>query len=887
MRYLFAILLCTLFGTQALQAQIYDPVKWNTRYVQVSEQEFELIFEAKIQDGWAIYSQYLDGDDGPIPTSFDYNKGSHFELIGKNEESGNRKESYDKVFQMNLIKFKKKAIFSQKVKVSDLSKPISGFLEFMTCDETKCLPPDQVDFEFKLEAKAVDGRSGDSGAAPKTEDVASEQKKEAPAASSTKEKEATAKSPAPEEKVAESSSEEEAAPAEMPTEASSSKQSGIFDPVKWSFEIKKVSDEEYDLVYKAKIADGWHIYSQNIEGDDGPIPTEFYFVENEAVERVGAVAEDGPKRIKEYDEVFAMELTKFKKEAIFTQRIKVSDPNTEIKGDVNFMTCEATRCLPPTLVPFVAKPASLSAIIGDQASDLDAQPSGPNESLSVAGGFSIPRPDLEKPVAQCGNSEPTEESTSIWRIFILGLLGGFVALVTPCVFPMIPLTVSFFTKGSENKRKGILNAVWYGASILLVYLVLSLPFHLMDSVNSDVLNEISTNVWLNLAFFAIFMFFAFSFFGYYELTLPSSWTSKSTSAEGIGGALGTFFMALTLALVSFSCTGPILGTLLAGALSSDGGAMQLTAGMGGFGLALALPFGLFAAFPGWLNSLPKSGGWLNTVKVVLGFVEVALAFKFLSNADLVKHWGILKIEPFLIIWILTAIGLGLYLFGKIKFPHDSPLKKITATRWVLGASAFLFAAYLLSGFRYNEETKTFTSLTLLSGLAPPVGYSFIYPNDCPVNLDCFKNLDDGLAYAKKTGKPIMIDFTGYACVNCRKMEEHVWPKKSVYDKLKNDYILISLYVDDRKELPEEEQVVVDKKTGGKRKLRTYGNKWAHFQAEYFDNNSQPYYVLLSADGQQLLNNPVGFTPDDAEYANFLECGLKAFTGGEQEQIGQK
>ncbi|MEM9918025.1 MAG: cytochrome c biogenesis protein CcdA [Bacteroidota bacterium] len=878
MRYLFLLLIGIFGGLNLASAQIYNPVSWNTRYVQKSDQQFDLIFEATIKDGWSIYSQYLESEDGPIPTSFEYNPGTHFELVGKNEESGNRKESYDKVFQMNLIKFSKKAVFTQTVKVKDLSKPISGFLEFMTCDATKCLPPDQVDFEFKLEAKAADKRSGDNSTKGQEEAATTAERTE------SKVNESPSKNA---EKVAEAakSTVVEEAP-EVPmvdVEPEAADNDGILEPVKWDIELKKVSDSEYDIVYHAKIQDGWHIYSQFLEGDDTPEPTALFFNESPAYAIVGKATEEGPKKITEFDEMFEMELTKFKKEAFFTQRIKVDDPNTEIRGDVSFMCCDATRCLPPTMMPFVALPAAGKALIGDDASNL-ADVANDSEVNST---YAIPRPDLQNPAVQCGEVEKVEAASNIWRIFILGFLGGFVALLTPCVFPMIPLTVSFFTKGSQDKRKGILNAIWYGLSILLVYLVLSIPFHLMDSVDSDILNQISTNVWLNLAFFFIFLFFAFSFFGYYELTLPSSWTNKSSSAEGVGGFLGTFFMALTLALVSFSCTGPILGSLLAGALSSDGGAMQLTAGMGGFGLALALPFGLFAAFPSWLNSLPKSGGWLNTVKVVLGFAEVALAFKFLSNADLVEHWGILKIEPFLIIWALTAIGLGLYLFGKIKFPHDSPLKKINATRWVLGTTAFLFAAYLISGFRYNEDTKTFTSLTLLSGLAPPVGYSFIYPNDCPNNLDCFKDLDDGLAYAKKTGKPIMIDFTGYACVNCRKMEEHVWPKKSIHDRLKNDFVLISLYVDDRKKLPEEEQVVVEKKTGGKRKLRTYGDKWAHFQAEYFNINAQPFYVLLSSDGQ-LLNTPVGYTPDEIEYASFLDCGLKAVTGNEEpQQLGQK
>lgn len=427
------------------------------------------------------------------------------------------------------------------------------------------------------------------------------------------------------------------------------------------------------------------------------------------------------------------------------------------------------------------------------------------------------------------------------------------------------------------------NAFLYGFFIFAIYLLLSLPFHLLDSINPNILNDISTNVWLNVSFFVIFMFFAFSFFGYYDISLPSSFSNKVSSAEGIGGFLGIFFMALTLALVSFSCTGPILGSLLAGALSSDGGAWQLTAGMGGFGLALALPFALFAAFPGWMNSMPKSGGWLTTVKVVLGFLELALAFKFLSNADLVKHWGLLKIEPFLIIWILVALGMAAYLFGLIRFPHDTKMKKLSPVRGGLAVISLIFAIYLMSGFRYNEETKTFTSLSLLSGLAPPVGYSFIHPKDCPQNLNCFHDLSEGLAYAKARNMPVFLDFTGYACVNCRKMEEHVWVKEEVYNILSKEYVVISLYVDDKTELPENEQVTLTFKTGGQKKIRTKGDKWAFFQTDNFNNNSQPWYALVTNTGT-LLNTPVGYTPEVKDYVNFLQCGLDAYKAAEGKEL---
>ena len=409
-----------------------------------------------------------------------------------------------------------------------------------------------------------------------------------------------------------------------------------------------------------------------------------------------------------------------------------------------------------------------------------------------------------------------------------------------------------------------------------VYLILSIPFHLLDSINPDILNEISTNVWLNVLFFLVFVFFAFSFFGYYELTLPSKWTNYSSNAEGAGGIFGVFFMALTLSIVSFSCTGPILGSLLAGSLSSDGGAWQLSAGMGGFGLALGLPFALFAMFPNMLRALPKSGGWLNTTKVVLGFLELALAFKFLSNADLVQHWGLLKIEVFLGIWILIFFGLALYIFGLLRFPHDSPLKKLSFLRLSSGILVLAFVTYLGTGFKFNTATNTFTPLTLLSGLAPPVGHSILYPNDTPNNFKSFKDFKKGVAYAKKVNKPILLDFTGYACVNCRKMEEIIWPKPSISRYFEKEYVLISLYVDDKKELPESQKISVKRLDGGSRVLSNYGHKWAHFQTEFFQSNSQPFYVILSSDAKIELGPKVGYTPAETDYEAFLKIGLENF-----------
>lgn len=814
-------------------AQIYNPVKWAFTSQHVSDDQYLLVFEATIEPNWAVYSQYLESDEGPVATSITFEQTEAIELIGNAKESGHKKEGFDALFEMNVIKFFDEFRIEQLVKYRG-NVPVTGYLNYMTCDDTRCLPPADVDFSFNLksEAKSQGGmdqedQGQEDGAAAnaefaddlviKTDDIGI-----------------------------------------AGLEDDGIERQDLVEPVKWSANYQLKEGKPY-VTFKAVIDEGWHIYGQEIDGD-GPIPTAFLIGDEKTI-----LPAETPHARTEADEFFeGLVIKKIKKEASFSLAVEGVEV---IEGEIEYMSCNDTQCTFPAPLPFKIDPQQSQVVLGSEVYTSQGVKAEERD-------YAISAEAVSTPVGTCGHQHEIK-SKGLWGIFFLGFVGGLVALLTPCVFPMIPLTVSFFTKGSENRRKGIQRAFWYGAFILLVYLILSIPFHLLDSVNPGILNEISTNVFLNIFFFLIFLFFAFSFFGYYEITLPSSWTNKASSAEGIGGILGIFFMALTLALVSFSCTGPILGTLLAGALTSDGGAIQLTAGMGGFGLALALPFALFAAFPAWLSTLPKSGGWLNTVKVTLGFIELALAFKFLSNADLVKRWGLLKIEPFLVIWILIFLGLAIYLFGKLRFPHDSPIKKLSFLRVSTGILSLAFAIYLGSGFMVNQDTRTFKSLKLLSGLAPPSGYSWLHPNDCPNDLDCFKDLEKGLSHAKKVGKPIMIDFTGHACVNCRKMEEHVWPQKPVIDRLKEDYVLISLYVDEKIPLPEEDQIVVKKKTGNMQKLRTYGNKWEHFQSEYFNNNSQPYYVLLSPDGQ-LLNHPVGYTPDVEEYAAFLDCGLNVF-----------
>ncbi|WP_108425717.1 protein-disulfide reductase DsbD family protein [Flagellimonas amoyensis] len=627
-------------------------------------------------------------------------------------------------------------------------------------------------------------------------------------------------------------------------------------PAIWSHQVNKISDTEYELVFTAKIMDGWHIYSQyTVEG--GSLPSEFTFEKaGEDYELVGQTSES--ETITEYSDIFEVDETFFKKEAIFTQKIKLLDPEVnQISVNLFYQICKEV-CIPLDHLFQVSLDGS-DFVATTQ--ELDGRSLALGESLKV---------DFKnKHLLNQGSSVDAEGKSNLWMIFGLGFLGGLIALLTPCVFPMIPLTVSFFTKQSQNKSKGIGNAVLYGFFIVLIYFLLSLPFHLFNSVDSQILNTIATNVWLNVFFFIIFVFFAFSFFGYYELTLPSSWANKMDSASSkVGGGLGIFFMALTLAIVSFSCTGPILGGLLGSTTLAEGNvATNLSAGMVGFGLALALPFALFAMFPAWLNSLPKSGGWMTTVKVVLGFLELALAFKFLSNADLVGNWGLLKREVFVGIWIVLFVLMTLYLFGMFRFPHDGPKKKLTTTRKIFGVLSLAFSVYLLLGL------FQVTHLKLLSGFPPPDFYSVVETeSDCPLGLDCFKDFEEGVAHAKAVNKPILLDFTGWACVNCRKMEENVWSHSSIYPLLKDEYVLISLYVDDRKELPEEERFDFKYDSGRIKAIETVGQKWGTFQTINFNAASQPYYVLLSPN-MEILNDAVQYV-DVETYGEWLRSGLE-------------
>ncbi len=843
----------------SLFAQFASPINWTFEHRHVEGDKFELIATARADAGWAIYSQFTD-EGGPVPTTFYWDAGAHYERIGETVEEGHRKEGIDELFGVNVIKYlsDEPTVFRQTVRILDYGTPVTGEVEYMCCDDTQCLPPTTEPYSFSIDAPASSATTQ-----PEAGDPPVPEAKVSTVQAKTGEAEIDDQKPELADMPAEAVIETHRVSLPPPTES---------EPVSWSFQVEEMGGQRYRLSVTGTMAETWTVYSKDIDPEIGPIPTEWVISEAAGVEPIGQVTETADHLKKKFDTTWEAEVSKIDGGTVtYSQVIRATD-GAAIAGYLTYQTCNDEMCLPPRDIPFSFDPASGTAIL-DGVSE-GALASAEEPVATTAGtdsGYAI---DAD-PLASCSVGEAATQGQSLWSIFGLGLLGGLFALIMPCIFPMIPLTVSFFTKSTGSRAEGIKGAALYGFFIFLIYVLLSVPFHLIAGIDPGILNNIASNIWLNIVFFVVFVIFAGSFFGFYELTLPQSWSNRASQAEGAGGTLGIFFMALTLALVSFSCTGPILGSLLVEAVSD--GAWPLTAGMAGFGVALGLPFALFAAFPGVLNSMPKSGGWLNSVKVVLGFVELALAFKFLSNADLVGDWNLLRIEPFLIIWILCALGIAGYLFGLISFPHDSRKRKVGPVAGLIAVASVLFAAYLAFGFTKNEETGSYESLNLLSGIAPPVCYSYLNPCDCPQGITCFKDLEAGLAYAKEVNKPVMLDFTGYTCVNCRKMEENVWSQDRIKDLLTEDYVLISLYVDDRKELPADQQREVARLDGSGRNftIDQVGEKWHYFQQRVFQHATQPYYVLVSPDGKT-LNPPVAYTPDAEAYEKFLRCGLSAF-----------
>ena len=653
----------------------------------------------------------------------------------------------------------------------------------------------------------------------------------------------------------------------------------ILNPITWSFSNKQISDTEFNLMFTANIEDSWHLYSQFI-AEGGPVATSFKFKPSKDYELVGKVTES-PKPKEVYEKVFEMKVAFFEQKAVFTQKIKLKSATAVFKGAVRFMACDDSQCLPPTDVDFSFNLKNPKAVAADVPSSSATPP--------VTGSI----PDSEKSATAVVVSSqvapitpaPTE-TRSLWAIFILGILGGFAAFIMPCIFPMVPLTVSFFTKKEVSKQKGVRNALIYGLSIVFIYVVLGLLITVI--FGADALNILSTNGIFNFFFFVLLVVFALSFLGAFELVLPASWVNKIDNKSDKGGLLGLFFMAATLALVSFSCTGPIIGTLLVQA-ATMGQLLGPAIGMLGFAIALAIPFVLFAMFPSWMKAVPKSGGWLNSVKVVLGFLELAFSFKFLSNVDLAYHWNWFDREIFLSLWIVISALIGFYLLGKLKLPNDSDVKHVSTPRLVLAIITLSFTVYMIPGL-WGAPLKSIAAFlppmstqdfVMTAGSEPVATHNSGTHKYCdifhaPLGLDVFYDYDEGLAYAKKVNKPVFIDFTGHACVNCRKMEASVWPDKEVLACLANDYVVIQLYVDDKTDLAIAEQTV--SKYSGK-KIETIGNKWSDFQASRFNTNSQPFYVLLDTKGD-LLVHPKGADYDPASFTGYLESGLKVFTSNQ-------
>ncbi len=647
----------------------------------------------------------------------------------------------------------------------------------------------------------------------------------------------------------------------------------VLNPVKWTTQIEKKSNGNYVLTFNGVIDTGWHLYSQ-YTAEGGSLPLEIFFKNQKGnFELIGKTKESKTKTA--YNDIFEVNETFFEKNAQLTQEIKLTNPKlTKLEVSFDFQVCkEACINLEKNFTFLI--PSQTAANVAEVPID--------TTKIIVDTTEVTTQKVIEKPTQSNSISDNSEEEMGLWSIFIIAFFSGFAALLTPCVFPMIPMTVSFFTKQSKSKGAGIRNAIFYGVSIIVIYVLLGVFVTWL--FGADALNALSTNVWFNLGFFILLVVFAASFLGAFELMLPNSWANKVDSQADRGGVIGILFMALALAIVSFSCTGPIVGTLLVQAASKGG--IAPIVGMLGFSLALALPFMLFAMFPGWLNSLPKSGGWLNTVKVVLGFLELALAFKFLSNADLVLQLHLLEREVFLAIWIAIFGTLALYLFGKITLPHDSPLTHISVGRLSIGLVVLSFTVYMIPGLWGAP-------LRLINAFPPPMEYSESplgfgansISNATPVSslpegaklgphqIVVFDDYDKGLAYAKTENKPIMLDFTGHACVNCRKMENNVWSDERILTILKNQVVLISLYVDDKRELPTTEQFV--SKTTGSR-IETIGDKWTDLMISKYKTNTQPLYVLTDLEGKNLnTQQPTISFVGIEEYESWLKQGISKF-----------
>ena len=663
-------------------------------------------------------------------------------------------------------------------------------------------------------------------------------------------------------------------------------QAQIKDPVKFKTEFNTLSDTEVEIVFTAAIDKGWHVYSTEL-GDGGPISATFNVDKTSGIELLGKLKPVG-KEVATFDKLFEMKVRYFENTAKFIQKVKLTGGAYEIEGYLEYGACDDESCLPPTEVPFkfsgVAKTANAAAAKAEQPEKKEVEKKEeaapvvskdtvammelvPATTTDASTGIqpAVASGELWKPVIselQALGEEHTQGDMSWIYIFVTGFLGGLLALFTPCVWPIIPMTVSFFLKRSKDKKKGIRDAWTYGASIVVIYVALGLAITLIFGASA--LNALSTNAIFNILFFLMLVVFAASFFGAFEITLPSKWSNAVDSkAESTTGLLSIFLMAFTLSLVSFSCTGPIIGFLLV-QVSTTGSIVAPAIGMLGFAIALALPFTLFALFPSWLKSMPKSGGWMNVIKVTLGFLELAFALKFLSVADLAYGWRLLDRETFLALWIVIFALLGFYLLGKIKFPHDDDDNKVGVTRFFMALVSLAFAVYMVPGL-WGAPLKA------VSAFAPPMQTQDfnLYKNEVHAKFDDY---DLGMEYARLNGKPVMLDFTGYGCVNCRKMEAAVWTDPKVSDLINNDYVLITLYVDNKTPLTEPVKIV---ENGTERTLRTVGDKWSYLQRVKFGANAQPFYVLLDNQGKP-LNKSYAYDEDIPKYIEFLQTGLENY-----------
>ena len=800
----FATIALFFLITLGLNAQILEPVSWSFSSNKLSDKEYELVFTAEIDLHWHLYSQ--DIPMSPPATRFTFNENKDYKLIGDVTEESAVVEEYDPNFEMTLKYFAHEAIFKQKIQLTGKGTSVSGILEFMSCDDTKCLPPTEVDFDFNLGTQS---------------------KLEVP-------------------------------------------KSQILEPVTWQITSKIISSNTVELLFNATIDKGYHLYSLTIP-EDGPLPTVFTFEESKDITLVDSVQEVTIP-VEEYDDVFELNIKFFEGKASFKQIIKLDKGNTTtpIIGEIAYMVCNDVGC--------VALYEDFELTINSTTGELITEPESD---------------DTKNASSYTEGEDITGKKASFWGFFLLSFLGGLAAILTPCVFPMIPMTVSFFMSDSEDKTKGKIQALIYGLSIIGIYVFIGSVLAVV--AGPDIANWLSTHWLPNILFFVIFVVFAASFFGMFEITLPSWMINKSDQSADKGGYLGPVFMALTLVLVSFSCTGPIVGTILVE--SAGGQVLKPIIGMLGFSLAFALPFTLFAFFPTLLQGLPKSGGWLNSVKVVLGFLELALGLKFLSIADQTYHWGILDREVYLAAWIVIFFLLGLYLLGKIKFAHDSDVPFVSVPRLMLAIIVFSFVTYLipgmigaplkaLAGYLPPQSTHDFDLNAVIrqnvkaysasaggavnEELCDTPKYSeFLH---LPHGLEGYFDYDQALACAKEQDKPIFVDFTGHGCVNCREMESNVWADPKVLSLLSNDYIVTALYVDDKTTMPKEDWYT---STYDGKKKKTIGKKFADLQKDMFGVNAQPFYVLISPDGK-ILTAPRAYDLDVNAFVKFLKTGLTNF-----------